>query len=1171
MEWLFIFGLSLWVWLMWNRVDVLTRRIDELTRALNQAAAAPAEQPAADPRGELLLDTPLRAEPPKEEPKPLWLERLADDREPLLLDTPLPPAANDAPAALEPMHEPARAAPPEQAPPPKTPDRSLEQWLSENGLAWLGGGALVLGGAFLVAFAAQQGFFTPMMRLGAAVLLGAVLIGASEWVREGGGRKLIDHPLAAALLAGAGASTIYAAAWSAHGVLHYVDWGWAALLLALCSLLLLGLSLLHGQALGALAIAGAMLAPPLTSMGAWPPAALTLYVCAVGVTGFTIAALRRWAWVAGATIGALYVWFAAAIAADEVLRALALLSFASVGGAAMGWMKPLADSDTQWKSASGALPSIAICGSSVLLLWIWLSLSTAPAPRLEAAMLVGLLHVGLASGAVRARVAHVAAFATAVGALLLGAIAFLQARDTFGPLDDGFYFWALAAAPAIGLAALAARAHRHGRALAAAAGAIGSALMALLAAFSREEWASMSVWAPLFVGAALLGIAAHIAARQTATPERDWATDFWAAAAAALMLAGTESLSVLITRPAAIALATLLFAFVLAQRGWRGLSYSALAGAALCLAHALSGDFSGPALIGATPLWQTLTVLGVAAASLFAAAYLAASRQRDAGEALSSAGILVVLLAIFHALRWVAAGGVGAPLDNFTESALHTLTFVAAGFIALPRGENFGVIAQWRGHVLMGIGLLFALFHFGLGVNPWWGLAPAIIAGPPLFNAQALAFAAPAALAIAASAHLYARQLFAGRAYAILGGLFALMWALVEIRRAFHGEAMASAPIGLLEAHGYALLSLVVSLAVAMVSRQRTTVSAERPFTHDLARASRVLAVAGVVIAALIMLVLRHPWWGAQAGAATGELSTSLSVLAQAGAVVLSLYLGRALSRTGGVERSRFVAAAGAAVFGWSFGHAAIRWLHHRAAMDDGAGLTGLEGFGHSLWPLVFVLAASSLTQRAPGRDTVRAYLYDLQALWGAAIWPALAWAALGLWFAFNPWWGMAPASATSSLAALVGLASLLLAAWFSAFAPETPHVRYKRWFTIAARAACVGHLFVALSLAIRRLYQGPDMRAALEAGSLETWTYSALWAVFGAGVLGYGAVRKDAALRWSGLAVLLFVTGKVFFFDMSQLEGVARAASFIGLGAVLVVAALAARRFGGAAQGSRE
>jgi uncharacterized membrane protein len=107
-----------------------------------------------------------------------------------------------------------------------------------------------------------------------------------------------------------------------------------------------------------------------------------------------------------------------------------------------------------------------------------------------------------------------------------------------------------------------------------------------------------------------------------------------------------------------------------------------------------------------------------------------------------------------------------------------------------------------------------------------------------------------------------------------------------------------------------------------------------------------------------------------------------------------------------------------------------------------------------------------------------------------------------------------------------------------------------------------VGHLFVALSLAIRRLYQGGDMRAALEAGSLETWTYSALWAVFGAGVLGYGAVRKDPALRWSGLAVLLFVTGKVFLFDMSQLEGVVRAASFLGLGAVLVFAALAARRF---------
>jgi|CXWL01.1.fsa_nt_gi uncharacterized membrane protein len=1168
MEWLFIFGLGLWVWLMWNRVEVLTRRVEELTRALGQAQAKPAEAPPApapDPRGELLLDTPLPPEAPVDEPKPLWVQRLADDREPLLLTEVVPPAANDeanTPSpALEPVHEAPRVFHAAEPAAPKR-DRALETWLAENGLAWMGGALLVLGGAFIVTFAAQQGFFTPLMRLGAATLLGAVLIGASEWVRRGGRWKLIDHPLAAALLAGAGASTLYAASWAAYGVLHYVEWGWAAILLAACSLSLLGLSFLHGQALGVLAVIGAMLAPPLTTLNGWPASALTLYVCVVGAAGFGVAALQRWAWVAAATVAGLYVWFVAAVAAADMVRALALLTFASAGGAAMGLRKPLSD-DSAWRVAGDTLPSGAICVSSVLLLWTWLSLADAPAPRLDIAMLVGLLHVALAAGAVRARVAHAAAFATAATAFVFGAMVFLQARTLIDALSDNFYIWALASATAIGGSALLARADRHGRALTAGAGAIGAALMALLAVFSRDAWSDVSVWAPLFAGAALLAAAAHVASKQVATPDKDWATDLWALASAGLVIVGLESLSPFEVRPAMIAASAAGFAFVLDQRGWRGLGWAALAAATLSLAHALSGDFVGDALAGFVSIWQTLSVLGAAAASLFVASYLATPRQRDAGEALSSGAILVALLAAFHALRWIAAGGAGARLDGFTETALHVLTLIAAGYLALPRGPNAGLIARARGHVLMGAGLLYALLQFGIASNLWWGSTPALTTGPILFNTHALAFAAPAALASAASSRMYERSRAAGRAYGLAGALFWLMWAVLELRRAFHGDAMSTAAIGLLEAHSYGLAALLASLIVVWVSRQRVAINAERPFTHDLALVSRGVAVAGIVVAALIMLVLRHPWWGAQWGDTTAELSTSLSVLAQALAVVLSLYLGRALSRGDGLERSRFLAASAAAVFAWSFGHSAIRWLHHRAAMDDGGALSGLEGFAHALWPLTLVLAASSLTQRAPGRDTVRAYLHDLEALWGTAIWPAMAWAAFGLWFVFNPWWGWAPASAATWLAAAIGLTSLLLAAWFSAYAHQTPHIRWRSAFESAARVACVGHLFVALSLTIRRLYQGPDMRAALEAGSLETWTYSALWAVFGAGVLMVGTVRSDSALRWSALAILFGVAAKVGLFDMSELDGLIRAGSFLGLGAVAMVAALAAQRLG--------
>jgi uncharacterized membrane protein len=290
-------------------------------------------------------------------------------------------------------------------------------------------------------------------------------------------------------------------------------------------------------------------------------------------------------------------------------------------------------------------------------------------------------------------------------------------------------------------------------------------------------------------------------------------------------------------------------------------------------------------------------------------------------------------------------------------------------------------------------------------------------------------------------------------------------------------------------------------------------------------------------------------------------VQTAIAVLAQAFAVALALVLGRALSMARPAEPARFAAAAAAILFTWSFGHAAIRWLYHLGAMDDGAPFIGLEGFAHALWPLVLALAGAAITAQAPGRDTVRAYLFDLQAIWGAAIWPALAYAALGLWLFFNPWWGFNPAVAATPFSASAGLAALLLAAWLSALSPSVPHVRWPNWLARSATIACIAHLFVAAILTVRWLHHGAEMRAGA-VGSVEMWTYSAVSAVFGAGVFGLGLRRGDAMLRWIGLAVLLATTAKVFVLDTERLGGFIRALSAIGLAVVLFVVAWIARTY---------
>jgi uncharacterized membrane protein len=614
---------------------------------------------------------------------------------------------------------------------------------------------------------------------------------------------------------------------------------------------------------------------------------------------------------------------------------------------------------------------------------------------------------------------------------------------------------------------------------------------------------------------------------------------------------------------AAHAGAALMLASAFAWRGWRVLRYAAVFVAApLAVAHALAPSLFGATLAGAIPIWGALVILLVAALLLFGAAYFATAEPRSAyGEALSGAGVITVLIAVFLVLRWFASRD-GAQLDGFTESALRVLALLAAGHIMMARpGQQLGVIGRWRGHVLLGLGLVYVLLAPGLAINPWWGAVPARVSGPLLLDALTLGFAAPAAIALAAARRLYLSQRTFARIYAVAGGALALLWAVLEVRRVAHGDQMAGAPVGLLEGSAYALVFLGAALAVAIVARMRAVKHADGPFTQDLLRAMRAIAWAGLVVSGFLLLIGYHPWWGAHDSGATDQLQTGLAVLAQAIAVGLALALGRALSISRQTEPARFAAASGALMFAWSFGHAAIRWLYHAGAMDDGAPFFGLEGFAHALWPLVFVLGGAELTARAPGRDTIRAYLHDLQALWSAAVWPAFGFAALGLWLLFNPWWGVNPAPIASGLAAAIALTCFALAAWLSLEAMHVPHLRWAIWFERIATIGCIVHVLVAATLAVRWLHHGAAMSTAA-AGDVELWVYSAVWALFGATVFWLGLRRNDAIIRWSGLVILLLTTLYVYFLIFTRLTGFIRALTAIGLAVVLFVVAWLARTY---------
>ncbi len=95
--------------------------------------------------------------------------------------------------------------------------------------------------------------------------------------------------------------------------------------------------------------------------------------------------------------------------------------------------------------------------------------------------------------------------------------------------------------------------------------------------------------------------------------------------------------------------------------------------------------------------------------------------------------------------------------------------------------------------------------------------------------------------------------------------------------------------------------------------------------------------------------------------------------------------------------------------------------------------------------------------------------------------------------------------------------------------------------------------LFAYATLSLRRLFHGEFIGVWKGASPLETYAYSALWLLLGLALLVAGVRLSSRPLRLASAALVIAAVAKVFLIDMSELEGVLRALSFIGLGAALI------------------
>lgn len=1045
MLWLLSLALGVFVWRQHVALKRLEAKLDEsifVTDALRRIVTDPGRRSAAASDAEPAATAVAAYAPPSESAFASAAPSVAEapptpvQPEPSRLQAETLPAAPSAPRATA-------SAPPVRSQSSTSPMTwaSVSTWLAENGLAWIGGGGLALGGLLLVAYAAQKGVFTPPLRVAAAVVLGGLMIAASEWIlrqkRAPGGR----HLLAAAVAAGAGAVTLYGAVCAAYALYGMLPFTGAAVLGAAVSLGLLGLSLRHGEPLALLAIVGAVITPGVTGMDDWSPFTLHAYALLIGVTGFVISAVRHWDRAGYATIIGLLLWSVA----PQFNGGGALLVLAATGpmaGALWRRKQDPAEAEEPEPVAFALQASVAVVLTTLASANLWLGDLSGPTHLQQAALVAGVL---IATGAAMVRLglarphAFVAPVAMAVAMSVFALVVHARHPGLAIQLP-----WIHALAALIPLAALVTglRAAPATRTVLLGVGGVGVAIFASLSWLILDYVGVTLAWIPPAVLATALFAGGVLIARRVEQPMRDVGLGLWLAAAAELAFLSIHAAVPAFLEPVAFSVAALILAIGAGRLSWRGLAQTSVAGGLAALVSLLRPDVVGATLEGRLPLASALGVSVGASILLFLAARLTSSARtphRNEVEAQGAAALAVLLTGLFIALQVVVAGPEDqAGSGELFEGALRTLILLSAGLILVMRQRpGDGPIARWRTIVVVGAGVVHGLFVQGLVWNPWWG-AGAPPAGLPVVNTLVLPFLAPAILLAATALRRNPLDGWA-RAWLSAAAAFAFLWVLMVLRHLFQGSGMGGPEVGRAEACAYAVLLLLTA----------------RVFTGE--------------------------------------------------------GLGFNVGRTGWLRR--FAAPAGSTApalakeqFGAFLGRTA--WLHN-AAIPIG--------------------------------------------------WMALVLSGLVFGFYASPWWGPQQAPLASTAAALLLFA--LYAAGAAGFAglSGTPGV-----FGKTAVVGVVGVLFALLCLIIRWGFHGEAMSEPAPGGALETWSFSALWAGFGLAALSLGTARQAATLRWSGLAVLTITAAKVMMFDLARLQGVIRAASFLAVGALFLVGALAVRRLNG-------
>jgi len=856
------------------------------------------------------------------------------------------------------------------------------------------------------------------MRIAGAVVIGFVLVAVSEWLKRLADRDASGSRLAAAVTAGAGAATLYGAAWASYWLYDFIGLGAADGLMGLISLGLLALSVRHGEPLGILAVGGALLAPAITGPQHWDAPALTGYLALVVIIGYATAGARRWGQAGMTTLLGAALWAGAGYVAEGYVRVAALaVGPVALSILALEWRRRrAAEEPADLDNSFRLMPTAAIAVAALLMAGLW-AVKLKGVDLAAATTGSGLLLALSAYAALRRLVPSILQLGVYASAALVS-VAFATAPPS-GDLETWGGVLALATAGCGLWAAFGARNDRER--LYAGGGALGALMIALTIV---GPLATRAPWAPPGLAALVLGACGWLLARRFENPAKSLPLAIWFWASATALLVAVRNASDPQALTVVVALVAAGYAVLHVRVGWRGFGSAAIAAGLASLAALLDPDLLRPLFAGHGSPAALAGAAAVAAGVVFGASRMVHDKEQASpiSDALATAALLILLVGAILLLRFWGAMGTGAfRLDPFFESSLRTVLSLTAGLLStMAVRESSHPIGRWRGHVLLVAGLLQALFLQLLVFNPLWASWVPAVSGPPLLDSVALGFLAPALLLGAAASRRVTTERRLTVLYAAGALVFAVAWAVLEIRRLFQGASLHIGidHIGRAETAAYAVLGLLVARALFAAAARGSGSLGE--ISGPVRAVARVVTWIALAFAVLAFGDLASPWWG---------------------------------------PIRRPLQSAGAAV-------------------------------------LLFALYAAG--------------------------------SALTVWLIF------AARKAGETL------------------------------LTRATRIAAVVVVFALINLVIRWGFMGLDMRPSSAEASLQTWTFSAVWGFYGLALLVFASARREPDLRWAGLAVLLGATAKVFIFDMAHLEGVIRAGSFLAVGALLLAAAVIARRLSG-------